>query len=229
MGRKAYKIQKWASCSLGIFIFAFFSSDIYSSPIEHNQERFEKVALQIWEYAELGYLEEKSSKLLQQELENSGFKIQSGIAGIPTAFIAEYNNGGPVIGILGEFDALPGLSQQNVPFKTSEGLDSPNGHACGHHLFGAASAWAVVAIKDWLEETNTPGTIRFYGTPAEEGGSGKVYIARDGYFNDVDIVLHWHPASGNSADAQSSNSNKSGKFTFNGISAHAASAPDKGR
>ena len=124
---------------------------------------------------------------------------------------------------------MPGLSQQNLPFKTAEGLSSANGHACGHHLFGAASAWAAVAIKEWLEESRTPGTIRFYGTPAEEGGSGKVYIARDGYFDDVDIVLHWHPASGNSADAQSSNSNKSGKFTFSGISAHAASAPEKGR
>ncbi len=229
MGRKESKIQRWASYSLGIIIIAFYSNPLTSSPIDHHQERFEEIALQIWEYAELGYLEEKSSKLLQQELEESGFEIKSGIAGIPTAFIAEYNNGGPVIGILGEFDALPGLSQQNVPFKTSEGLDSNNGHACGHHLFGAASAWAVVAIKEWIEKTDTPGTIRFYGTPAEEGGSGKVYIARDGYFNDVDIVLHWHPASSNSADAQSSNSNKSGKFTFRGISAHAAGAPDKGR
>ena len=229
MGRKESKIQRWASHSLGIIFFALSSQYLISSPIDHHQERFEDVALKIWEYAELGYLEEKSSSLLQQELKDSGFSIQSGVAGIPTAFIAEYNNGGPVLGILGEFDALPGLSQQNVPFKTAEGLSSANGHACGHHLFGAASAWAVVAIKDWLEESGTPGTIRFYGTPAEEGGSGKVYIARDGYFDDVDIVLHWHPASGNSADAQSSNSNKSGKFTFSGISAHAASAPEKGR
>ena len=229
MGRKESKIQRWTSRSLGIIFFVLVSQNLISSPIDHHQERFEDVALKIWEYAELGYLEEKSSSLLQQELKDSGFTIQSRVAGIPTAFVAEYNNGGPVIGILGEFDALPGLSQQNLPFKTAEGLSSANGHACGHHLFGAASAWAAVAIKEWLEESRTPGTIRFYGTPAEEGGSGKVYIARDGYFDDVDIVLHWHPASGNSADAQSSNSNKSGKFTFSGISAHAASAPEKGR
>jgi len=185
--------------------------------------------MQIWEFAELGYLENKSSSLLQDELKDNGFKIKSGIADIPTAFIAEFNNGGPVIGILGEFDALPGLSQQNLPFKTAEGLDSNNGHACGHHLFGAASAWAAVAIKEWLEETGVSGTIRFYGTPAEEGGSGKVYIAREGFFDDVDIVLHWHPSSINAADAQSSNSNKSGKFTFMGVSAHAAGSPEKGR
>ena len=198
MGRKESKIQRWTSRSLGIIFFVLVSQNLISSPIDHHQERFEDVALKIWEYAELGYLEEKSSSLLQQELKDSGFTIQSGIAGIPTAFVAEYNNGGPVLGILGEFDALPGLSQQNLPFKTAEGLSSTNGHACGHHLFGAASAWAAVAIKEWLEESRTPGTIRFYGTPAEEGGSGKVYIARDGYFDDVDIVLHWHPASGNS-------------------------------
>ena len=229
MGRKESRIQSWTNRFLLTIFIVFTSQNLISSPVDDHQERFEDVALKIWEYAELGYLEEKSSGLLQQELKDSGFTIQSGIAGIPTAFIAEYNNGGPVLGILGEFDALPGLSQQNVPFKTAEGLSSANGHACGHHLFGAASAWAVVAIKEWLEESGTPGTIRFYGTPAEEGGSGKVYIARDGYFDDVDVVLHWHPASGNSADAQSSNSNKSGKFTFSGISAHAASAPEKGR
>ena len=229
MGRKESKIQSWKNSFLLTIFFVLSSQNLISSPVDDHQERFEGVALKIWEYAELGYLEEKSSSLLQQELKDSGFTVQSGIAGIPTAFIAEYDNGGPVLGILGEFDALPGLSQQNVPFKTAAGLSSANGHACGHHLFGAASAWAVVAIKEWLEESGTPGTIRFYGTPAEEGGSGKVYIARDGYFDDVDIVLHWHPASGNSADAQSSNSNKSGKFTFSGISAHAASAPEKGR
>ena len=178
MGRKERRIQSWTSRFLLTIFIILTTQNLISSPVDDHQERFEDVALKIWEYAELGYLEEKSSSLLQQELKDSGFTIQSGVAGIPTAFIAEYNNGGPVIGILGEFDALPGLSQQNVPFKTAEGLSSANGHACGHHLFGAASAWAAVAIKEWLEESRTPGTIRFYGTPAEEGGSGKVYIAR---------------------------------------------------
>ena len=187
------------------------------------------MALKIWEYAELGYLEEKSSSLLQQELKDSGFSIQSGVAGIPTAFIAEYNNGGPVLGILGEFDALPGLSQQNVPFKTAEGLSSANGHACGHHLFGAGSAWSAVTVKEWLSKNNRTGTIRFYGTPAEEGGSGKVYMVREGLFYDVDVVLHWHPGSVNHASPRTSNANKSAKFTFKGLSAHAASAPHRGR
>ena len=172
MGRKESRIQSWTNRFLLTIFIVLTTQNLISSPVDDHQERFEDVALKIWEYAELGYLEEKSSGLLQQELEDSGFTIQSGIAGIPTAFIAEYNNGGPVLGILGEFDALPGLSQQNVPFKTAEGLSSANGHACGHHLFGAASAWAVVAIKEWLEESGIPGTIRFYGTPAEEGGSG---------------------------------------------------------
>ena len=130
--------------------------------------------MQIWDYAELGYLENKSSNLLANELEKNGFSIQKGLAGIPTSFVAEYNNGGPIIGILGEFDALPGLAQTSSPFKEVANNDTNAGHACGHHLFGAASAWAAVAIKEWIKKNNINGTIRFYGTPAEEGGSGKV-------------------------------------------------------
>ena len=192
------------------------------------QQTFEDVAIQIWDWAEVGYQEYKSSALLKKELLSNGFTIQSKAAKIPTAFIAEYSNGGPVIGILGEYDALPGLMQTSSPFK-EERSDVTAGHACGHHLFGAASAWAAIAIKEWLIKTNTPGTIRFYGTPAEEGGSGKVYMVRAGLFNDVDAVLHWHPSSSNAANAESSNSNKSAKFRFTGISAHAAGSPHKGR
>ena len=146
---------------------------------------------------------------------DEGFSIDDGVAGIPTAFIAEYNNGGPIIGVLAEFDALPGLSQSTNPYRDSHGGDA--GHACGHHLFGAASVHAAVAIKEYLKETNQKGTIRLYGTPAEEGGSGKVYIARDGYFDDVDIVLHWHPDDNNRVFFSSSNGNKSAKFKFKGI------------
>ena len=147
---------------------------------------------------------------------------------IPTAFIAEYGEGSPIIGILGEFDALPGLAQTASPFKEKY-KDNIAGHACGHHLFGAGSAWASVVVKEWLTSNKKTGTIRFYGTPAEEGGSGKVYMARDGLFDDVDVVLHWHPSSQNHARPRTSNSNKSAKFSFEGISAHAAGAPDKGR
>jgi aminobenzoyl-glutamate utilization protein B len=124
---------------------------------------------------------------------------------------------------------LPGLAQSTSPFKEVTNNSTGAGHACGHHLFGAASAWAAVTIKEWLVENNIEGRIRFYGTPAEEGGSGKVYIARDGLFKDVDIVLHWHPDQVNSANSKTSNSNKSGKFTFKGISAHAAGSPELGR
>ena len=196
--------------------------------LNKHQKKFEDVALQIWDWAEVGYQEYKSASLLKDELSANGFTIQSGVAEIPTAFIAEYSNGGPIVGILGEYDALPGLMQTISPFKEKR-VDASAGHACGHILFGAASAWAAIAIKDWLIETNTKGTIRFYGTPAEEGGSGKVYMVRAGLFDDVDAVLHWHPSSSNAANAESSNSNKSAKFRFTGISAHAAGSPHKGR
>lgn len=127
-----------------------------------------------------------------------------------------------------EFDALPGLSQDATPERNPLEEDAP-GHACGHHLFGAASASAGVAIARWLEESEVSGTIRVYGTPAEEGGSGKVYLTRAGLFDDVDVVLHWHPGDRNDASPSSSTSNKSGRFTFKGIAAHAAAAPDRGR
>ena len=196
--------------------------------INTHQEQFEQVALKIWDFAEVGYQEYKSSALLKQQLLKEGFSIKENIANIPTAFIAEYGNGSPVIAILGEFDALPGMAQSASPFKEKY-KNNKAGHACGHHLFGAGSAWASVAIKEWLNANKQQGTIRLYGTPAEEGGSGKVYMTRDGYFNDVDVVLHWHPGSANHASPRTSNSNKSAKFRFKGISAHAASAPDKGR
>ena len=210
-----------------LFLLSFVIHADLSNNIDIHKEKYEKLALEIWSLAEMGYLETKSSKLLQDTLNESGFKVKSGIADIPTAFVAEYNNGGPVIGILAEFDALPGLSQNNTPYRESIGGDA--GHACGHHLFGVASTQAAIALRYWLEETNTPGTIRLYGTPAEEGGSGKVYIARDGYFDDVDIVLHWHPDDNNRVFFSSSNGNKSAKFKFKGISSHAAGAPQNGR
>ena len=185
------------------------------------------IAQEIWGYAEMGYLEEKSSALLQNTLEAEGFRIQAGVAGIPTAFVAEYGSGSPVIAILGEYDALPGLSQQAVPEKVSAGGEA--GHACGHHLFGTASTAAAIAVKQWLTANQKQGTVRFYGCPAEEGGSGKVYMVREGLFNDVDIALHWHPGDENEANAGAALANKSAKFRFHGISAHAAGAPEKGR
>ena len=212
------------------FLLLFFTFYIFSDVsdyIEKTKSKYDQLALDLWDYAEMGYLETRSSKAMKDILIDEGFSIDDGVAGIPTAFIAEYNKGGPIIGVLAEFDALPGLSQSTNPYRDSLGGDA--GHACGHHLFGAASVHAAVAIKEYLKETNQKGTIRLYGTPAEEGGSGKVYIARDGYFDDVDIVLHWHPDDSNKSHFSSSNGNKSARFTFKGISAHAAGAPQNGR
>lgn len=195
--------------------------------LDKKSDSYAEIAHQIWEWAEMGYLEVKSSALLQKTLEAEGFSIKKGVADIPTAFIAEYGSGSPVIAILGEYDALPGLSQQAVPEKKSAG--GAAGHACGHHLFGTASSAAAIAVKDWLKNSKSPGTIRFYGCPAEEGGSGKVYMVRAGLFNDVDVALHWHPGAQNAANAGAALANKSAKFRFYGISAHAAAAPEKGR
>lgn len=195
--------------------------------LEAKQDLYADVALQIWEYAEMGYQEKRSSALLQQTLTDAGFTIRQGVAGIPTAFIAEYNNGGPVIGILGEYDALPGLSQKALPYKVTNNTRA--GHACGHHLFGTASAAAAISLKDYLTKTNTKGTVRFYGCPAEEGGSGKVYMTRAGLFDDVDVALHWHADDENAASPRPALANKSAKFRFYGRSAHAAGAPQEGR
>jgi aminobenzoyl-glutamate utilization protein B len=176
----------------------------------------------------VGYQEHKSSALLQKTLRDAGFRVTTGVAGMPTSFIAEYGSDKPIIGILGEFDALPGLSQKAIPQEQAIVAGEP-GHACGHHLFGVGSAAAAIAVASWLDKTNTKGTIRYYGTPAEEGGGGKTYFVKTGLFEDVDAVLHWHPSNGNSADAASSLSNMSAKFRFYGIAAHAAGAPQFGR
>nr|WP_318344620.1 amidohydrolase [Muricauda sp. D6] len=195
--------------------------------LDSKTKQYAEIALNIWDFAEMGYLEEKSSALLQETLSKEGFSIKKGVAGIPTAFVAEFGSGYPVIAILGEYDALPGLSQEAAPEKKSAGKAA--GHACGHHLFGTASTAAAISVKDWLKSNKMEGTIRFYGCPAEEGGSGKVYMVREGVFDDVDVALHWHPGSANAASAGAALANKSAKFRFHGISAHAAGAPEKGR
>jgi len=196
--------------------------------IDGRYETTADMARTLWEYAEVGYQETKSSGLIQAALRADGFTIEAGIAGIPTAFVATYGDGGPVIGIMAEFDALPGINQDALSSRAPiEGKNA--GHACGHNLFGAGSTATAIAIKHWLDETGTPGTIRLYGTPAEEGGSGKVYMVRDGQFDDVDIVLHWHAGDRNSAEASTTLANRSAKFRFKGVSAHAAGSPEKAR
>lgn len=175
-----------------------------------QSERTARLAQALWEHAELGYLETKSSGLMQAELKAEGFTVKPGIADIPTAFLAEYGEGGPVIAILAEMDALPGINQSALATRDPvEGKGA--GHACGHNLFGAGSIAAAIAVKNWLEATGTPGRIRLYGTPAEEGGSGKVYMTRAGMFDDVDIAIHWHPGDANSAAARTTLANRSAK------------------
>ena len=196
--------------------------------LEAKKQQYVDVATNIWKLAELGYKEGKSANLLQSMLKEEGFTIETGVAGIPTAFTATFGSGTPVIGVLGEYDALPGFSQDAVPFK-KDLPGNTNGHACGHHLFGSASAAAAIAVKNWLKTTGRKGTIRFYGTPAEEGGAGKVYMVRAGLFQDVDAVIHWHPGDDNNANPISSLSNKSAKFRFRGIASHAAASPERGR
>lgn len=184
-------------------------------------------ALQIWDYAEVGYKEVKSAALHVQHLKDAGFTVETGVADIPTAFVATYGSGKPVIGILAEYDALPGLGQAAVPSKTPNGKNA--GHGCGHHLFGTASVSAGIAIKKLIAEGKLTGTIKVFGCPAEEGGSGKVFLVRAGLFKDVDAVIHWHPNDVNSVTTTSALANKSAKFKFYGISAHASAAPEQGR
>lgn len=217
-----------ASAALAIAMPATAQEMDPIAAVDAQEQRTGRVAKQLWDWAELGYLELRSTNLLQDELRGEGFKITDGVAGIPTAFVAEWGTGGPVIAVLAEYDALPGISQSTSASR-DELADKAAGHACGHNLFAAGSLTAAIAIKDWLEATGTPGRIRLYGTPAEEGGSGKVYMARAGLFDDVDVALHWHAADRNSAAARTSLANRSAKFRFKGISAHAAGAPERGR
>ncbi len=196
--------------------------------IDAKSEQYSDIAQQIWDWAELGYQETQSSSLLQQTLKDAGFNVKNNVAGMPTAFVAEYGTGSPIVGILAEFDALPGVSQAAVPYR-EERPNQANGHACGHHLFGAGSMAAAIAVKNQLAASGASGTVRLYGCPAEEGGAGKVYLVREGLFEDVDAVLHWHPSSQNSASAASSLANKSAKFRFYGNASHAAGSPWNGR
>jgi aminobenzoyl-glutamate utilization protein B len=184
-------------------------------------------ARKIWELAEIGFHEDQSSALLQQQLKGAGFRVETGTDGIPTAFTATYGNGGPVIALLAEYDALPGLSQVDQPAEQSRG--GVAGHACGHNLLGTASVEAAIALAKWLKASGTPGTVRLYGTPAEEGGFAKVYLVRDGFFKDVDAVLSWHPSSSNGASQGQLLSMVTAKFRFTGVASHAAAAPERGR
>lgn len=196
--------------------------------VERHEAEYREVSKEIWDTPELGYHEKKSSLLLQEHLRAAGFTIQAGVADEPTGFIASYGRGKPIIAILGEFDALPGLSQQLVAERKPISSDAP-GHGCGHNLLGAGAALAAVSVRDYMVNNHIAGTLRFYGTPAEEGGSGKVYMVHQGLFNDVDVVLHWHPYDSNVVFNGGALAETSAKFVFHGTAAHASFAPEQGR
>lgn len=217
-------------CLFSSLAFAQYDKEkkVVIDDLDKNFTKYSEVAKEIWDYAELGFLEDKSAAALQNLLEQAGFKIDKGVAGMPTAFVATYGSGKPVIGILAEYDALPGLSQQASPTKIPV-VEGGNGHGCGHNLFGTASSASAIALKNWLEKSKKSGTVKLYGTPAEEGGAAKVYIARAGLLEGVDAVINWHPSSQNNASANTCLAVVQGMFRFYGISAHAAAAPDRGR
>lgn len=202
-------------------------SAIVQSVANHSAKLIE-ISDQIWAAEELAFHETTSSKLLADYAEANGFKVERGVAEMPTAFVATFGSGSPVIGILGEFDALPGLSQKTEPVKDPLHPGNP-GHGCGHNLFGTASLGAAIAVKELMEQGKLKGTIRFFGTPAEEKFFGKLWMARAGLFNDLDVCLDWHPGAETKAGVQSSLALVDFIVEFRGQAAHAAADPWNGR
>lgn len=199
-----------------------------SGSIDKHSKELISLSDQVWQFAETAFREHKSSKAVADYAEQQGFKVERGVAQMPTAFIATYGSGKPVIAILGEFDALPGLSQKTVP-KAEPLQPGAPGHGCGHNLFSPASLGAAVAIKELMEQGKLKGTIRFYGTPAEEDGGGKIWFIRGGLFKDVDVTLAWHPGTEIEADTGSTQAVVTFYVEFRGKAAHAARDPWNGR
>lgn len=197
--------------------------------IEDRKDEFIKTSDTIWSYAEIGLEEVESSKYLSQLLEDEGFEVERNIAGMPTAFCASFGSGKPVISILGEYDALPGLSQKAASYEKEEIVKGGNGHGCGHNALGTGSLAASIAVKHYLESNNLEGTIQYYGCPAEENSAGKTYMARDGLFKDVDAALCWHPMDMNMVIGVRTQACMSANFRFKGVSSHAAASPHLGR
>lgn len=196
--------------------------------VESRQEELKAVNKSIWEFAEVGLEEHQSSALLVSKLKQQGFEVRTGVSGMPTSFVATFGSGQPVIGILAEYDALPGLSQKvegdRVPV-----VEGAPGHGCGHSGLGTGALGAAMAVKAAMQKHNLKGTLKVFGTPAEETLIGKVYMLLDGQFDDLDVCLHWHPANKTGVWAGSSKAAASVKFTFKGTAAHAAGSPEKGR
>jgi len=198
------------------------------STVAARAEEIRQVNHAIWSFAEVGLAEHRSSALLVEHLKAAGFTVTTGVAHMPTAFVATWGSGKPVIGILAEYDALPDLSQKVSATREPAEPGKP-GHGCGHSGLGAGAMGAAIAVKQSMEQHRIPGTIRLYGTPAEETTIGKVYMQLAGVFDDLDVCLHWHPASKNEVWNGSSKAVVSAKFTFSGLAAHAAGNPDQGR
>jgi aminobenzoyl-glutamate utilization protein B len=212
----------------------FFAGNLFAqneivSHLDQNYKKYTGMSDQIWQWAEPGYLEEKTAALLMKELESNGFSIKKGVGEMTTAFVATYGSGYPTIGVLAEMDALPGISQEAIPTKKAKALNG-YGHGCGHNLFGVGSVAAAVSTKAWMEKNKIKGTIKLIGTPAEEGaGGGKTYLVQAGVFKDIDAVINWHPGDNNNASPNSSLAYRVTNFTFEGLAAHASAAPEKGR
>lgn len=195
--------------------------------LDASFETYDALSHSIWEEPELGYQEYRSVEKLVKHLESNGFSVEKGIAGIPTAFVASFGSGSPVIGILAEYDALPGQSQAAVPFVRPIVEGGP-GHGCGHNLLGTGSVAAAVAISKWLAAGHK-GTVKLFGCPAEEGGGGKAYMVREGCFDGIDAMLDWHPDVRNTVNRATGLANVQVRFVFHGRSAHASSGPHNGR
>lgn len=197
--------------------------------VEEAKGRFKALSDRVWATPETCYAEKDSVAAHVEELTFQGFRVTENVAGIPTAVMGEAGSGGPVIAFLGEFDALAGLSQKADVFEKEPMVAGANGHGCGHNLLGSAAMLAATAVKTWLQETGTPGRVRYYGCPAEEGGAAKAFMVRDGAFDDVDIAITWHPGNIPGVVKGSSLANARIDFTFEGRAAHASSAPHLGR
>lgn len=200
----------------------------YLSVIDDKAELLENVANYLWENPETAFTEFKSAAYLCDVLRKEGFEVKENLAGIQTAFSGTYGSGKPVIGILGEFDALSGLSQEAGSLE-QKSLGGAAGHGCGHHLYAAGALGAAIAVKKWLETTGNPGTVVFLGTPGEEGGSGKSFMARDGVFDHLDAAFTWHPGFANKLWTDRSLANYQVLYKFDGTPSHASSRPDLGR
>ncbi len=195
--------------------------------VEERRATYRALADRVYETPEIAYTEYASCDAHEEQLRAAGARVERGVAGIPTAVVGEWGGGGPVIAILGEYDALPELGQE--PGVAEERPTGGPGHGCGHNLLGSAAMMAASALADWLKETGTPGTVRYYGCPAEEGGAAKTFMVRAGLFKDVDAAITWHPASLNGVDDAVSLANTRIDYTFYGRAAHAAAAPELGR